>query len=292
MEVVNVAVVGLLLGGIYALVSIGLTLIFGVIRVVNFAQGEFVMLGLFGAYYAHQWAGLDPYVSVLIVGPAAFVLGVVVQRLIIQPLLDEPMMQIFATFGLVILLENVVLASTRGVPRTTRTAYSTSTLDLGIATVSVPRLVVLLVAIAITIALPLFLRRSMLGTAIRAVAFDRRAARLMGINVERVYMLTFGVGAALAALAGVLLAPIYTATPGIGFNFILPAFAVVILGGLGSIAGAFIGGLIVGLVEAFSGFYIDPSLKQAIWFLLFVAVLVVRPSGLLGRAGEEEAGFR
>ncbi|MGH2949445.1 MAG: branched-chain amino acid ABC transporter permease, partial [Solirubrobacteraceae bacterium] len=209
-----------------------------------------------------------------------------------QPLLDEPMMQIFATFGLVILLENIVLASTRGVPRTTRTAYSTSTLDLGIATVSVPRLVVLVVAIAIAVALPLYLRRSMLGTAVRAVAFDRRAARLMGINVERVYMLTFGVGAALAALAGVLLAPIYTATPGIGFNFILPAFAVVILGGLGSIAGAFIGGMIVGLVEAFSGFYIDPSLKQAIWFLLFVAVLVVRPSGLLGRAGEEEAGFR
>ena len=282
MDLVNVIVTGVLLGGIYALVSIGLTLIFGVIQVVNFAQGEFVMLGMYGAFYAHKWWGLDPYVAILVVGPATFLLGIVVQRLIIQPLLDEPVMQIFATFGLVILIQNSVLASTHGVPRTTRTGYSSSVLDAGFATISVARLVVLAFTIAAALALLAFLRRTMLGTAIRAVAHDRMAARLMGIDVERVYMLTFGLGVALAAVAGAMLAPIYTVTPSIGFNFILPAFAVVILGGLGSIQGALLGGLIVGLVESFSGFYLDPSLKQAIWFALFIAVLVVKPNGLLG----------
>jgi branched-chain amino acid transport system permease protein len=284
MDVVDVLVTGVLLGGIYALVSIGLTLIFGVIQVVNFAQGEFVMLGMYGAFYANQWWGLDPYVSILVVGPATFLLGLVIQRLIIQPLLDEPVMQIFATFGLVILLQNSVLASTEGVPRTTRTSYSTSVIDAGFATLSVPRVVVLVFAVGVAVALVVFLRRTMLGTAIRAVAHDRMAARLMGIDVERVYMFTFGLGVALAAIAGAMLAPIYTVTPAIGFNFILPAFAVVILGGLGSIPGALLGGLVVGVVESFSGFYLDPSLKQAIWFALFIAVLVIRPSGLLGRA--------
>lgn len=287
----QVAMVGLLLGGIYALVSVGLNLIFGVIRVVNFAHGELVMLGMYGGYFTVAWLEWGLYMSVLIVVPALFIIGVVIQRLVIQPLLNEPMMQIFATFGLLILFQNVMLGVTRGVASSVQTSTSTLVFQVGPVSVSFGRLVVLVVAVAVTVGLEIFLRRSMPGKAIRAVTQDRRAARLMGINVERVYMFTFGLGAALAGLAGVLITPLYTVTPFVGFPFAIAAFAVVVLGGLGSVPGAFIGGIIVGLIEAFAGFYIDPSLKQAIWFLVFVTVLVLRPAGLMGQKGAEEMGL-
>jgi len=154
------------------------------------------------------------------------------------------------------------------------------------------RLITLLATTLITVGLHFFLKRTMLGKAIRAVTQDKRAARVMGIDVERIFLLTFGIGAALAGLAGALLTPIYSITPGIGGNFIMAAFAVVVLGGLGSVWGAYLGGLIVGVVEAFAGFYIDPVLKSAVWFLIFLVVLVVRPAGLLGQVGAEEVGFR
>jgi branched-chain amino acid transport system permease protein len=290
--VLNVLVVGILLGGIYGLVSIGLNLIFGVIRIVNFAQGELVMLGMYGAYLAYTMLGLDPYVSVLVVVPALFVIGLVMQRLVIQPLQNEPSMQIFATFALLILLQNVVLALTRGQGYSVPTQVVGMGLEFGEIRISATRLVIFLAVTAIAVLLHLFLMRTLTGKSIRAVTQDRQAARLMGINVERTFTVTFGIGAALAGLAGVLIAPIYTLSPGIGGNFILAAFAVVVLGGLGSVAGAYFGGLIVGLVEAFAGFYIDPELKQAIWFLIFLAVLVVRPTGLFGQVGAEEVGFR
>jgi branched-chain amino acid transport system permease protein len=289
MDFLNVLVAGILLGGIYALVAIGLNLVFGVIRVVNFAHGEFVMLGMYGAYLASAVASIDPYVAVLLIGPAGFLLGLIVQKLVIEPLLDEPLMQIFATFGLVIIFQNAVLALTRGESKSVRSGASTASLDLGVA-VSVPRLIVLVVATALAVALVFYLRRSTFGTAIRAVSQDRVTARLMGIDVKRAYLLTFGLATALACVAGALLAPVYTATPSIGFQFIMPAFAVVVLGGLGSVAGSYLGGMIVGLVEAFSGFYLDPALKQAIWFTLFLVALVVRPAGLLGQRGSEEFG--
>jgi branched-chain amino acid transport system permease protein len=290
--VLNVLVVGILLGGIYGLVSIGLNLIFGVIRIVNFAQGELVMLGMYGAYLAYTMLGLDPYVSVLVVVPALFVIGLVMQRLVIQPLQNEPSMQIFATFALLILLQNVVLALTRGQGYSVPTQVVGMGLEFGEIRISATRLVIFLAVTAIAVLLHLFLMRTLTGKSIRAVTQDRQAARLMGINVERTFTVTFGIGAALAGLAGVLIAPIYTLSPGIGGNFILAAFAVVVLGGLGSVAGAYFGGLIVGLVEAFAGFYIDPELKKAIWFLIFLAVLVVRPTGLFGQVGAEEVGFR
>lgn len=288
----NILVVGILLGGVYSLVSIGLNLIFGVIRVVNFAQGELVMLGLYGTYVVYVFLGLDPYLAIFLVTPALFVLGMLIQRLIMQPLQAEPMMQIFASFGLLILFQNVVLAITRGEALSIHTAYSASVVEIGDVKASLVRINVLIAATLIALALDQFLRRTMPGKAIRAVIQDRQAARLMGINVERTYLYTFGLGAALAGLAGAMLTPIYTLTPAIGTNFIFAAFAVVVLGGLGSIAGAFIGGFIVGIVEAFAGFYVDPVLKQAIWFLIFIAVLIVKPSGLMGKVGAEEVGFR
>ena len=290
--VLNVLVVGILLGGIYGLVSIGLNLIFGVIRVVNFAHGELVMLGMYGAFLAYSLLGLDPYLSIALVLPALFVFGLVIQRLIIQPLQSESMMQMFATFALLTILQNVVLAITRGEGYSVPTKVAALGVELGDIRVSATRLIILVAVTAIAVALHFFLQRTLIGKSIRAVTQDRQAARLMGINVERTFMVTFGIGAALAGLAGVLIAPIYTLSPGIGGNFILAAFAVVVLGGLGSVAGAYFGGMIVGIVEAFAGYYVDPELKQAIWFLIFLAVLVVRPTGLFGQVGAEEIGFR
>ena len=285
-------VVGILLGGIYGLVSIGLNLIFGVIRVVNFAHGELVMLGMYGAFLAYSLLGLDPYLSIALILPALFVFGLIIQRLIIQPLQSESMMQMFATFALLTILQNVVLAITRGEGYSVPTKVAALGVELGDIRVSATRLIILIAVTAIAVALHFFLQRTLIGKSIRAVTQDRQAARLMGINVERTFMVTFGIGAALAGLAGALIAPIYTLSPGIGGNFILAAFAVVVLGGLGSVAGAYFGGMIVGIVEAFAGYYVDPELKQAIWFLIFLAVLVFRPTGLFGQVGAEEIGFR
>ncbi len=287
----NVLVAGLLLGGTYALVALGLNLVFGVVRVINFAHGELVMLGMYGAYAASQ-LGLDPYLSVLIVGPLMFVVGLLIQRLLIQPIQAEPMMQVFVTFGLLLLLQNVVLAATGGQAHSVEVGrYSHPIQSLG-TSISVPRLVVLAVATLATLGLREYLNRSMTGRAIRAVVQDRNAARLVGVNVERIYMMVFGLAAAMAGIAGVLLSPTYTITPYIGGDFIFAAFAVVTLGGLGSVPGAYIGAMVVGFVEALAGFYIDPSLRQAIWFALFLAVLIVRPTGLLGAKGSAELGLR
>lgn len=291
-SLMNIIVVGLLLGGIYGLVSMGLNLIFGVIRIVNFAHGELVMLGMYGAYVCYLFIGLDPYLSIVIVVPTLFLFGVLMQRFILQPLQNEPMMQIFATFGLLLLLQNVVLAITRGQGYTAPSKLSEIVISIGGLNISLVRLIALVAVTVAALFLSWFVRHTMAGKAIRAVTQDRRAARLMGINVEWAFMLTFGAGAALAGLAGTLLAPIYTMSPQIGGNFIMAAFAVVVLGGLGSVWGAYIGGFVIGLIEAFAGYYLDPALKTAIWFLVFIGVLIIRPGGLFGLAGAEEIGLR
>ena len=291
-QILNVLVFGLLLGGIYGLVSIGLNLIFGVVRIVNFAQGELVMFGMYGCYYAYAFLGINPYLSVLVVAPLVGLLGVAIQRLVIQPLHNESNMQIFATFGLLMLFQNIMLAVSRGEAFSIGGQVGADVLTVGDLRISVVRLVTLVATTLITIGLHLFLSRTIAGKSIRAVTQDKRAARVMGINVERTFLFTFGIGAALAGMAGALLTPIYSITPGVGGNFIMAAFAVVVLGGLGSVWGAYIGGLIVGVVEAFAGYYIDPALKNAIWFVIFLVVLIVRPSGLFGQVGAEEVGFR
>ena len=291
-DIFSSLVIGLLLGGIYALIALGLNLIFGVIRVVNFAHAELVMLGMYGTLLCVNMLGFEPYLSLVVVVPLLFLIGVLVQRLIIQPLQNEHMMQMFATFALLTILQNIVLVFTRGEGYSVTTALAASGIQLGEVRVTATRLIVFVSVTALSILLHYFLKSTLTGKSIRAVTQDRQAARLMGIDVERTFMVTFGIGAGLAGVAGVLLAPVYTLSPGIGGNFILAAFAVVVLGGLGSVAGAYFGGLIVGIIEALAGTFIDPELKQAIWFLIFVAVLVVRPTGLFGQVGAEEIGFR
>ncbi len=291
-ELLSVVAFGLLLGGIYGLVGIGVNLIFGVVRIVNFAHGELIMASMYLTYYFNHQFGLSPYLAILIVTPAMFLLGAAVQRLIMQPLQSEPMMQMFATFGLLMILQNSMLALTRGEALNVVSPVAAEVVSLGDVRLGVGRLLVFLASTALTLGLYYFLQRTMPGKAIRALTQDRRAARGMGINVERTYVLTFGIGAALTGIGGAMLSPIYTLSPEIGQDFILAAFAVVVLGGLGSVWGAYIGGLIIGIIEALAGFYVDPALKSAIWFAVFVIVLIVRPAGLLGQAGAAEVGFR
>jgi branched-chain amino acid transport system permease protein len=287
----TVLVLGLLLGGIYGLVSIGLNLIFGVIRIVNFAHGETLMLAMYATYFSYAWAGINPYLAIITVAPLMFVFGVLVQRLLMQPLMADPIMQIFASFGLMIFLQNIVLLMTDGQPFGLP-PIGISTVDLLGLNVSFARLVALVAVTLIAIGLHVFLHHTMSGKAIRAVTQDKRAAAAMGINVDRIYLMAFGLGCAVTGVAGCLLTPVYTLSPTIGSDFMVAAFAVVVLGGLGSIWGAYIGGLAVGIVEVLAGFYIDPSLRRAIWFLIFIAVLVARPAGLMGTVGAEEVGFR
>jgi len=291
-SLLNVLTLGLMLGGIYALVSIGLNLIFGVLRIVNFAQGEFLMLGMYGTALATALFRVDPYITLLIVVPVLFAGGMLVQWLLLGPLQREPMMQVFTTFGLLMVLQNVVLAITKGVASNVATPLAEISISIGPVHVTLVRIIILLAATLVTIGLGVFLKLTMLGKSIRAVAQDRQAAQLVGINVQRTFMITFATGIALAGLAGGLLAPLYTLSPQIGTNFIMPAFAVVVLGGLGSVTGAYVGGFIVGFTEAAAGFYIDPALKHAVLFMVFIVVLLVRPAGLFGHAGAEEVGLR
>ena len=291
-NLLTVLIFGVLLGGIYGLVSIGLNLIFGVVRIVNFAQGELVMFGMYGSYFAYAQWGINPYLSVFIVAPLVGLLGVAIQRLVIQPLHNESNMQIFATFGLLMLFQNLMLALSRGEAYSVGGPVGAAVVEIGDLKLSVVRVVTLVAVTLITIGLHLFLARTMTGKSIRAVTQDKRAARAMGINVEKTFLITFGIGAALAGMAGAMLTPIYSITPAVGGNFILAAFAVVVLGGLGSVWGAYLGGLIVGVVEVLAGYYIDPVLRSAVWFVIFRIVLIVRPSGLMGQVGAEEVGFR
>jgi len=289
-DFLRILVIALLLGGIYSLVAMGLSLIFGVIRVVNFAQGELVMLGMYGAYFANRELGINVYLTVFLVVPVLFVVGVLIQRLVIQPLRDEAAMQLLATFGLLILFQSVVLAATRGDTYTLRDPFARDTFSLASAQIDFGRLLILVVTTVIAIGLRQLIQKTTFGRAMRAVTEDRDAARLMGVNVERTFLYTFGIGAALAGVAGVMLAPVYSITPQIGGNFIFAAFAVVVVGGLGSVTGAFIGGFLIAAVEAFSGYYLDPTLGTAFYFMVFLVVLVVRPAGLFGRVGSEKVG--
>ena len=282
--IVQLIINGLLLGGIYALISVGLTLIFGVLEIINFAHGEFLMLGMYASFWLFQLLGVDPYLSLLIVIPSFFLVGLAVQRIIIQPIIDAPPLnQIFATVGLSIVLQNAALFFWKADYRTVRTDYSSLVLKAGDLMISFPRLVAFFLALAMIAALLIFLKKTYTGKAITALAQQRRAAMLMGININRTYQIAFGIGIACVGAAGAILIPVYYAFPTVGALFVLIAFVVVILGGYNSLVGALVGGLIIGLVEAFSGFFLSPHLKEAIYFVIFILILLFRPTGLFGR---------
>jgi len=283
--ILQLAINGLLLGGMYGLISVGLTLIFGVLEIVNFAHGEFLMISMYVAFWLFQLYGIDPYLSMLIILPVFFLIGIAVQRITIQPILNAPPLnQIFMTVGLSMVLQNAALFIWTADYRTVKTSYSALTLKTAGLIISFPRLVAFLLAMALIAALLIFLKRTYTGKAIRALAQERKAAMLMGINVYRTYQIAFGIGIACVGAAGAMLMPVYFVFPSVGSLFVLIAFVVVILGGYNSLVGSLVGGLIIGIVEAFSGFFISPHLKEAIYFVIFILILLFKPTGLFGRA--------
>jgi branched-chain amino acid transport system permease protein len=283
---IQVIIGGLLIGGVYALISLGLTLIFGVVRIVNFAHGEFLMLSMYTSYWLFTLLGLDPYLSILIIAPVFFLFGVLVQRGIFQPILDAPeVSQIFAAIGLVILLQNLALFFWKADYRTVKTPYSALSLEVGNFMISFPRLMAFLAAAAITVALYFFLKRTYTGKAIRATGQDPGVAVLMGINPRRIFLIAFGLGSSCVGIAGALLISFYYVFPTLGAYFVLTAFVIVVLGGLGSITGAFVGGLIIGVIEALSGYFISVAFKEGIYFIIFWFLLIYKPNGLFGTTG-------
>jgi branched-chain amino acid transport system permease protein len=286
MEVFLQSVVsGVLVGGVYALIGIGLTLIFGVMRVINFAHGELLMVGMYLTYYVFTLLGIDPFLSIVIVIPVMFLFGVVLQRVLIQRVLDAlPQNQILLTIGLGLILSNTVMLIFTADYKILSTSYSSGSVMLAGISVSEPLFVSFLITAAITAALYLFLLKTDVGQAIRATAQDREAAQLMGVNVRRMGLLAFGIGSALAGTAGALISPTYYIFPQVGSAFTLKAFVIVVLGGMGSIIGATLGGIIIGTVESLAASYVSSGLKEIFVYVLFLFVLLVKPSGLLGKS--------
>jgi branched-chain amino acid transport system permease protein len=290
---IQLVVSGLLIGGVYALISIGLTLIFGVMRIVNFAHGEFLMFAMFCSFWLLELTGLSPYVTAPFVALLLFLFGALTYVLIIRRTIGSPMVvQIFATVGLGLFMQNTALMLWSGDFRTIQTAEARAVLKLAGIQVSYSLLVASLTAVATALLLFAFVAWTYPGKAMRATVQDRTAAQLMGINIDKVFLLTFALGSALVGIAGALLAPAYPIFPSVGTNFALAAFVVVVLGGMGSMTGALLGGLLIGLVETLSGFFIDSTLKQAVYFVVFILVLAFRPTGLLGQRGAEEVGLK
>jgi branched-chain amino acid transport system permease protein len=279
------ALSGLLVGGVYALIGIGLTLIFGVMRVINFAHGDLLMLGMYLTWALFELFGLDPYLALAITAPLLFLWGALLQRVFINRVLDAlPQNQILLTIGLGLIMSNTVMLLATSDYKILTTSYSSSSFTLGGLSISQPLLYSFLVTAAITAALFWFLSRTDTGQAIRATAQDRDAAQLMGINVRRMGLLAFGLGTALAGIAGALLAPTYYIFPQVGGPFTLKAFVVVVLGGMGSVVGATLGGLLIGVTESLSAVYVASGLKELVVYVLFLLILLFKPAGLLGKS--------
>ena len=274
---------GILLGGLYALVALGLTLIFGVMKVINFAHGSLMMLAMYATFSLASRFGIDPYVSLLLTVPAGFALGYAIERSVIAPVLGAAEHnQLLMTLGLALFLDNLALVIFKADPRTLLVSYSQQTLPLGPLRLNLPRVLAFAGALAITAALALFLKKTDLGKALRAAAEEREGAALVGIPVARVHAVAFGLGSACVAAAGTMAVPFFYVSPEVGNTFVITAFVVVVLGGLGSFPGALLGGLLVGVVESLGGLFLHGSLAQIGIFALFILVLLVRPTGLLG----------
>ncbi len=275
---------GLLIGGVYALVALGLTLVFGVMRIINFAHGTLMMLGMYATFFLYTYAGVDPYLSMLVVGPLFFLIGAFLERCVIEPNLGAAESnQLLLTLGIALFLENAALALFSPDYRSIRLPYASRALFLGEAVVNVPRLIAFGCSIVLAVLLWVFLKYTDTGKAIRAAAEEREGAVLMGINIRRLSAVAFGIGSAVVAIAGSLVTPFLYVAPDVGDVFNILAFVIVVLGGMGSFVGALLGGLIVGLAESLGAAVLPGSLKQLPIFVLFVLVLLFRPTGLFGR---------
>jgi branched-chain amino acid transport system permease protein len=264
--------------------AVGLTLIFGVMRVVNFAHGDMMVWGMYLAYLLATMAGVDPYIGFVFCAAALFVLGVVVQRGLVDRIIDAPHeMQILLMLGVALVLENAALLAFGPEPARVRSPLTQSTLWLGAVFVDVGRLVTFAIAIVLTGLLYLFLFRTGVGRTIRAAADNTYGARVIGVDVRRVYAVAFGVGAACVGAAGALTAPVLPFQPAFGLSASVTSFNIVIIGGMGSLLGAFLGGLLVSVAESLGAVFLTPSLKELVSFSLLIVILLFRPAGLFGR---------
>lgn len=274
---------GLTTGALYALVALGLTLIYGVLHIINFAHGALLMIGLYAVYFLNVQFGVDPYVALLIVPPLMFALGYALQRGIITRAShgrDENILLV--TLGLSIVIENLSLFVFKSDTRVIDTPYSFEVVEFLGAFLPLPKVIAFVGAFITAGILWVLMAKTDLGKAIRALAKERKGAKLVGINTEHVYAMSFGLGIACLGVAACLLLPSYYVSPQVGHGFVLIAFTIVVLGGMGSFVGALIGGLIIGVVEALGGLFLGESLGQIGIFVIFILVLIFRPTGLLG----------
>lgn len=286
MIVLQILASGILLGGIYALISVGLNLIFGVIKVVNMAHGEFLMLGMYATYFLYTATQWNIGILAIVIFPIMLALGYIVFRLVVKPLLGTPETEtntILATSGLGFVLQNLALMLWRADYRAIKTPTSSQSFRLGPVALSIDRTYAFVICVVLALVLYYVLMHTRIGAKVRAVSQDKNAAILMGINVDMIYALTFCVGIALVGVAGVIIMPIFSVYPSVGTFFSTSSFVVVVLGGLGSFTGALLGGLIIGIVETAAGVLAGAELAQVFSLLLFLLVLFVKPQGLLGK---------
>ncbi len=275
---------GFLFGGVYSLMAVGLTLIFGVMRVVNFAHGDMMVWGMYLAWLLSTRAGIDPYVGFIVCAAALFLFGLMIQRGLVERIVDAPHeMQILLMLGVALVLENAALVAFGPDPARVRSPLSQATVWMGPIFVDVARLVTFGLAMALTAALWLFLARTDLGRSMRAAADNPYGARVIGTDVRKVYAAAFGVGAACVGAAGALVSPILPFQPTSGLGLSVTSFNIVIIGGMGSLPGAFAGGILVSVAESMGAVFLSPSMKELVSFGLLIAILLFRPAGLFGK---------
>ena len=280
-----------LLGGIYALIAVGLTLIFGIMRVVNFAHGEFLMLGMYVAFWAYSLWTLDPYFVLIVSIPLFFGIGYLTYVLVMRGVIHASHnVQIFTTVGLSTALQNVALVLWTGDFRTVRPWHSSVVIRVFGTAFNLSQVVAFAIALGLTLVLFAFMKWTHTGRVMRATAQDHDAATLMGVDTDKVYRLTFAIGIACVGAAGALVSPLYAVYPTAGLQFVLLAYVVVVLGGLGDMVGAMLGSLIVAAVEVVGSYFFGVAWKEVCYFILFIAVLVFRPAGLFGQRGAETLG--
>jgi len=275
---------GLLVGGVYSLMAIGLTLIFGVMRVVNFAHGSLIMLGMYASYWTVALIKIDPYLSIFVSLGVLFVIGASLQKFLINPILNAPEHnQLLLTLGVSLVMENFAVFVWSPDYRVLKTFYGEINFYIGDVSISLVRLLAFVFAMILAGLLYLILTRTDLGRAIRAASEEPRGALLMGINIRRIYMITFGIGAACAGVSGAAITPFIPVYPYVGWLFVITAFVVVVLGGMGNILGAFVGGLVIGLADSVGAMLLPGAMKSIISFTIFILILLFRPTGLFGR---------